>query len=85
MRRDLAVARVAKEFGVLPSVVARDLDNDPEQLSLNVIPLLRYEEAFRAFERGDKAELKRWAGSPVMKAVEENAFDMVRREMESEG
>jgi len=79
VRRELQIYRVAKEFGVLPSVVARDLDNDPEQLSYNLLPIGRYEEAYRAYRRADPKELKAWAGSEVMEAVEANDFLMVER------
>lgn len=81
VRRELSIARVAKEFGVLPSIVARDLDNDPGQLSLQVLPLLRYEEALRVYRRNDPEELKRWQGSDVMRMVEENDFAVAERQL----
>jgi len=54
--------------------VARALDSDPEQLDLACLPLLRYSEAFGAYRRGRKSELKAWEGSAMMAQVQENDF-----------
>lgn len=63
----------------MPSVAARDLDRDPEQLSLICIPLLRYAEAKAEFDaaKDDKA-LERWKGSTVMEAVRRNTFELAQ-------
>jgi len=68
---------VAEAFHVLPSVVARDLDRDPEQLSLICIPLLRYAEAKADFDRAkDEKDLARWKGSKLMGSVKKNTFEL---------
>ena len=46
-----------------------------------VIPLLRYEDAFRAYRRNKPEELKAWAGSSVMKQVEDIDFALAAAEM----
>jgi hypothetical protein len=71
------VAVVAKEFGLLPSLVARDLDEDPEHYSLLCLEALRYSEAKKAFETAkDEESLKPWKGTFVMSQVNRNAFDL---------
>lgn len=68
---------VAEAFHVLPSIVARDLDSDPEMLSLKVLPLLRYAEAYHVLKHADsKDTLKSWAGSKVMEEVKRNTFEL---------
>jgi hypothetical protein len=74
-------AVIAREFGVLPSAVARDLDDDPEQLSAVCLSMLRYAEAHAAYRRANKDELKGWSGNAVMAMVERNDFAKVEREM----
>jgi len=80
---------VAEAFHVLPSVVARDLDRDPEQLSLICIPLLRYAEAKGDFDRSkEEKDLDRWKGSKLMSSVRKNTFELAaerRRKRASEG
>lgn len=63
----------------MPSVAARDLDRDPEQLSLACIPLLRYAEAKAEFDaaKDDKA-LERWKGSSLMAGVRKNTFELAQ-------
>jgi hypothetical protein len=80
--RDWMVAQIADRFHVLPSVVARDLDNDPERLSLQCLPLLAYAEAYRVYRRGNKAEIKRWSDSKVMELVTTNDFSIVSPQIE---
>jgi hypothetical protein len=71
------IATVAETFHVLPSVAARDLDEDPERLSLLCLPLLRYAEAKQAEENSkSEEELKAWKGSKIMEAVLENKFSL---------
>lgn len=77
------IALVAKEFGVLPTRVARDLDDDPEQLSLLSIGLLRYAECKAAFDDGGKISRKPWEGSKTWEAVEANAFALAEEELEA--
>lgn len=63
----------------MPSVVARDLDRDPEQLSLICLPLLRYAEAKAEFDHAkDDKQLERWRGSSVMDAVKKNTFELAQ-------
>ena len=79
---------VAKAFGVLPSAAARDLDEDPEQLSLLCLPLLNYsdmkgifDEAMRRGSDGDKM-LAPYADSELMMAVRRNTLDLRRERVE---
>ena len=69
---------------MLPSVVARDLDEDPEQLSLVCYPLLQYAEAHAAYRRASASELKAWRGSRLMDQVTENDFALRAREIEGD-
>jgi hypothetical protein len=69
---------------VLPSVVARDLDEDPEQLSLVCFPLLQYAEAHSVYRRANASELKAWGGSRLMDQVTENDFALRAREIEGD-
>lgn len=83
MARDWLIAQVADRFHVLPTVARDDLNSDPEQLSLQCLPLLGYAEAYRAWKRGRKSELKAWEGSPLMDLVKEIAFDGAEAELSS--
>lgn len=77
MGRLWLIAAVAKAFHVLPSVAARDLDEDPERLSLLCLPLINYAEAKAAFDGAEDDEaLKGWAGSKSMEAVTRNTFEL---------
>lgn len=70
---------IAETFGVLPSAVAYDLENDPEQYSLVCLPMLRYAEAKAAYERAkDPKDLASWRNSNVMDMVTKNAFELAR-------
>lgn len=73
------IAVVADAFHQLPSVVARDLDDDPEQLSLVCLSLLQYAQAYRAYDtaKGD-IEKTAWKDSEIMSQVIQNAFDLHR-------
>ena len=63
----------------MPSVAARDLDRDPEQLSLTCIPLLRYAEAKAEFDAAkDDKSLERWKGSSLMASVRKNTFELAQ-------
>lgn len=74
------MALVAESWGVLPSVAARDLDADPEQLSLVCIPLLEYARAYRALQNGrDDKALDPWKGTSVLKHLKRNTS--LRREL----
>ena len=69
---------MANSYHVLPSQAARDLDNDPEQLSLVCLTLLNYADAKRAFDQAkDKTrDLAAWKDSNLMPHVERNTFDL---------
>ncbi len=57
--------------------MARDLDEDPEQLALQCIPLFRYAEAKSAFDRSKSDDdLAAWKGSPVMDSVVKNTMTL---------
>jgi len=60
---------------------AWELENDPEQLAIEILPLRRYAEAFRAWKRADKNELKAWRDSPMMKRVDEIGAEFAAAEM----
>lgn len=63
----------------MPSVVARDLDRDPEQLALACLPLLRYAEAKAEFDHAkDDKDLERWKGSTIMDSVRKNTFELTK-------
>ncbi len=67
------VAAIAREFRVLPSEVARDLDEDPRQLSISCFYVLRYAEAKRALDTAkDPKSLEPWKGSKMMSEVKVN-------------
>lgn len=71
------VAVVAEKFGVLPTVVAQDLEDDPTRFSLLCAKLLQYAEAKSAFDRSeDPDDLKVWQGTSVMRHVKKNFFDL---------
>jgi hypothetical protein len=68
------VANIAKEFGVLPTTAARDLESDPRQLSKTCVLLLRYSEAKRALDSAKKPDdLKPWEKVGLMLDVKRNA------------
>lgn len=66
---------------MLPTVVARDIDNDPERLSILCVQALRFAEAHRAFRRANKTELKSYAGDPMMRRVEQFEAEAAREAM----
>ena len=75
--RLMLIARIAETFSQLPSVVARDLDSDPERLSITCLSFLSYAEAYGAEKRAKSADdLKAWEGSKVMDDVIRNSFEL---------
>lgn len=78
------IARVAKEFGALPSVVARDLDEDPEQLSLLAVQVLGYGSAKAEYDaaQGDAQKLKHWKNSDLMDTVRDNTFKAMKARLD---
>lgn len=73
MLRIWLVTMVAKEFGVTPYQAAKDLDRDPELLSLRALNFLRYQECKSAFDNAKSAEsLAPWEGTAILKAVKKN-------------
>jgi hypothetical protein len=76
--------RIAKEFGVLPSVAARDLDNDPERLSMIAVSLLAYSQAKAAYDAadGDDKKLEAWKDSDTMAEVRSNSFALMKDRMD---
>lgn len=68
------MARVAEAWGVTPRMAARELDSDPEQLSLVCIPLLEYARAHHALHHGKGEEaLAPWKGTVILKHLKRNA------------
>jgi hypothetical protein len=85
-RRLMMVARVAKTFGVLPTVVARELDDDPSFYTLQAYDALQYAEAKAIFDSAkDKTTLERFTGDPMMRAVEDNTFALHKERLEARG
>ena len=79
----LTIARVAETFHVLPSVVARDLDRDPERLSLICMSLLQYAEAYDAEKRAkSEDDMKMWKGNKVMDMVIDTKFALRQERIE---
>jgi len=78
------VAVVAKEFGVLPTQAARDLDRDPDRLSFDCVGLLRYAEAKRAYDlagiegRDQEYMRKLKRAWPLVDDVEDNEFGILK-------
>jgi len=68
---------------VLPTVVARDLDRDPERLSLLCVEALEYARAKAAYDHagGDRKKLDAWSGSQMMDLVESATFELVAEEL----
>lgn len=84
MGRIWLIANVAAEFHVLPTAVARDLDEDPERLSLLCLSFLRYAEAKGAEERSEsESDLAAWKGSQLMERVLENKFALHKEKAEA--
>jgi hypothetical protein len=82
-----ALALVAETFHVLPSVAARDLDEDPGQTALVCMSLLRYSEAHRALTGSmkdkdrDEKSLAPWKGNRLMAAAKRNWASLERERM----
>lgn len=66
----------AKEFGVLPSQVARDMERDPRRLTITCFPLLSYSRCKAEYDayKGDDKQLEHWKGSATLEAVKENTM-----------
>lgn len=78
------IANIAETFHVLPTTVARDLDEDPERLSLLCLSVLRYAEAKSAEERSEsESDLASWKGSQLMERVLENKFALHKEKTEA--
>jgi len=80
------IAQIAETFHVLPNVVAQDLDEDPERLSLTCVSLLRYAEAKQHEENAkDADDMKMWKGSKLMEEVLRNKFQLHRERVARRG
>jgi hypothetical protein len=68
---------MAKEFGISPVQAARELDEDPEQTSLQALVLLNYAEAKRAYDAvsGNPKKLRGWS-SDIMATITKNTWDL---------
>lgn len=75
------ISVISDHYGQLPSVVARELMDDPEGLGIECVRLSEYARAYNAFKYAKHADdLKPWKGSASMRAVQQNALDLhVRR------
>lgn len=70
------VAQIADRFHVLPSIVERDLDSDPDLTAMECVKLLAYGDLFHQW-KGAKDEntfLKQHNNSKAAQAVIENDF-----------
>jgi hypothetical protein len=75
----LLIANVSEFYHVLPSEVARELDNDPERLAMICPELTQYARAKAAAESGDDAQEKAWEGNPLMLLVRQHQKESLRR------
>jgi hypothetical protein len=67
---------------VLPSVVARELDDDPEHLAIICLQLTHYARAKVAFDNdGDEAS-KAWRNDPMMLLVRRHTKEWLARRAE---
>lgn len=75
-----ALATVAREFHVLPSIAARHLDRDPERVDLVCAEMLQYAQAKLAYEsaKDHKARDELVQRSRLASTVEENVFALVK-------
>lgn len=62
---------MAERFHALPSVVAREMDEDPEHLNVICADLLAYREAHGVLRRADAEETKRWKASEMFQLAEQ--------------
>jgi len=81
-----ALAVVARTFGVLPTVVARDLNEDPERLSLVCAEMLQYADAKTAYDQArDQNARNALVGSSRLAAeAEVNAFALAKERREAQ-
>lgn len=77
------VAVAAERFHVSPYAMARELDDDPEQLAFVAMQLLGYAEAKSAWDHAkDKTKLDEvWGDSKAMRQVEANVFAKAHERM----
>jgi hypothetical protein len=77
VQRRWLISRICQEFSCLPSDAARELDEDPEHLALEIIDYRGYAAAKFAFDHTkDKVDgLKAWDGNRHMTLVEQHAYE----------
>lgn len=82
--RLLLINRIAEEFHCLPSAARYELDNDPEHLVLELLPIRGYLAAKHAFDsaRNKIDDLKAWDGNPMMTLVETHTFELHQSRLE---
>lgn len=70
------IAQIAQTFHVLPSVVERDLDEDPELTAMECVKLLSYRDLFQAWKsaKDENKFLEQHGNSKGARAVIENDF-----------
>ncbi len=71
----LTVSRVCEEYGCLPSHARFELENDPEQLAIRILPLRAYIRAKNIFDSA-KSRMDLPVGDPIIDLVEENEFEI---------
>jgi hypothetical protein len=78
VRRQFTLARIAETFHVLPSQVARALDDDAEQLDIICLGLLGYASVKSQFDQAgtDDRSIEHLKDHPYMLQVRRNAFDI---------
>ena len=76
--RLLMINQIAEQFHCLPSAARFELDNDPERLVLDLLPIRAYIAAYQAWTsaRNKIDDLKAWDGNPMMTLVETHTFEL---------
>lgn len=64
--------------------MARDLDDDPEQLSIVALQFLSYSRAKGEYDAadGDQKKLEHWKGSELMDTVRDNTFKAMKARLD---
>ncbi len=82
--RLMTIHRICEEFHCLPSAAQMELENDPEHLALELLPVRGYIAAKQAFDsaRNKVDDLVAWEGNPMMTLVETHTFEFRQAQLE---
>ena len=84
MERLWIISRICEEFHCLPTRAALELDQDPEQMALHILPLRAFQRAKSLHDSADTAEKrKRLPDSPLIDFIQEIEFERAREELEA--